>query len=232
MSQTAAPTELPAAVLFDQDGTLVDTEPVWMDSEVEMVTRAGGTWTHEMAADAVGRPIEFTGRALSERGGVPGTVEQIVDELVGMVVDHLRTQGVPWMAGALDTLAMCRDLGVPCALVTSSYRRLAQVVVDASDGELRFAVTGDEVANAKPDPEPYLTAAAKLGVDIRDCIAVEDSPSGLGSALASGAHVIGIPCVKPIEARPGLSRLGSLAELNEDVLRRVASGEVVDTLVD
>lgn len=218
---------LPDAVLWDLDGTLVDTEPAWMDAEVELVARHGGTWTHADAETLVGSALPFAADVLRSKG-VVGTDDEIIDHLIARVLDTVGAS-MPWQPGVLDLLGALNGAGVPCAVVTMSYRRLAQVVVDAAPPATFAAlVAGDDVTNGKPDPEPYLRAAELLGVDPRRCVAVEDSPTGLASAEAAGTTVIGVQHVVPIAPAPGRNRLRTLVGFGLDDLRRTHAGELYD----
>src|SRR5262249_7102735 len=155
--------------------------------------------------------------------GVGLTDDEIRDFLHERVAAGL-AGGPPWQPGARELLHTLHEAGVPLALVTSSHRALAEPVAR----HVRLfdvVVCGDEVEQAEPDPEPYLTAARTLGVDPAECVAVEDSRSGIASALASGARVIGVEVVQPVSAQPGLSRVASLADLTLDLLARIGGGE-------
>ncbi|WP_312028438.1 HAD family hydrolase [Cellulosimicrobium composti] len=223
---------LPQAVLWDMDGTLVDTEPYWIAAEHELVEAHGGTWTHEDAMSLVGNPLRESAKVLRDRGGVDLPVDEIVAFLIGRVIDQVRVE-VPWQPGARELLATLRDAGVRCALVTMSYRELAAPVADlAPEGAFEVLVCGDEVERGKPDPEPYLLAARRLGVDVTRCVAVEDSPAGIASARASGAATLGVQAVVPVPAAPGLSRTPSLERVDLDLLTRLVAGEVVDLMAD
>nr|WP_290438822.1 HAD family phosphatase [Cellulosimicrobium cellulans] len=224
------PAGLPAAVLWDMDGTLVDTEPYWMAAEHELVEAHGGTWTHEDAMLLVGNPLLTSARILRERGGVDLPEPEIVRFLIGRVIDQVRVE-VPWRPGARELLVALREAGVPCALVTMSYRELAEPVVElAPDGAFQVLVCGDEVEHGKPHPEPYLTAAERLGVDVTRCVALEDSPTGIASARAARAATIGVEAVVPVEPAPGLSRASSLEHVDLALLARVVGGEQVDLM--
>ncbi|WP_240644212.1 HAD family hydrolase [Antribacter gilvus] len=222
-------TDLPAAVLFDMDGTLVDSEPYWMQAEHELVAQHGGAWTHEDALGVVGQTLLVTGARL-QAAGVPMEPAEIVAWLVDRVNARLRVE-VPWRPGVLTLLGDLRAAGVPCAVVTMSYRSQAEAVAAGAPADtFSYLVTGDEVTHGKPHPEPYLTAASLLGVPVEECVAIEDSPVGISSAVASGARTLGVEAVVPVEERPGLSRARSLEQVDLGVLARIASGEVVDLL--
>ncbi len=213
---------LPAAVLWDMDGTLIDSEPFWIGAERELAAAHGAEWTHEDGLAMVGNPMGMCAAALRSRG-VDLTDEEICSFLNSRVAAGVAA-GTPWQPGAQELLAALVDAQVPMALVTSSHRELADPFV-RSAGVFDISVCGDEVARPKPDPEPYLTAAARLGVDIADCVAFEDSPAGIASAAASGAHVIAIEVMVGIAPRPGVSRVRSLADVTLDDLGRVLRGE-------
>lgn len=218
---------LPQAVLLDMDGTLVDTEPYWMAAEHELTARHGVTWTHEDALGLVGNPLTVSAKVLHD-AGVAMEQADIVDWLVAAVKTRIE-HTVPWRPGMLDLLASLKDAGVPCAIVTMSYRELAEgVAAGVPEGTFATIVPGDEVTHGKPHPEPYLTAAQRLGVDVTGCVAVEDSPVGISSALASGARTIGVEAVVPVAARPGLSRLRTFDGVGLETIARVAAREVVD----
>jgi HAD superfamily hydrolase (TIGR01509 family) len=202
---------LPAAVLWDMDGTLVDTEPYWMQAEDELVSAWGGQWSHEDALTLVGAGLWHSARVLQGRG-VQLTEDEIVDHLTDRVLEQIETIGTPWRAGARELLAELRGAGVKTALVTMSVRRMAEHVA----GQLGFngfdtVVSGDDVTHAKPHPEPYLVAAERLGVDPADCIAIEDSAPGTASAVAAGAVVIAVPFVLPLPESDDYTLWESLA---------------------
>jgi len=220
-------TVLPAAVLWDMDGTLVDTEPYWIAAEHELVREHGGSWTHEDAMSLVGKALLESAEILQAHGVDLGA-EPIVDYLVLRVAAAVARR-VPWQPGALELLTDLAAAGVPCALVTMSYRSLTEALVAAAPaGVFGAVVAGDEVTHGKPHPEAYLRAAALLGVEPGRCVALEDSPPGIQSALASGARTIGIEVMVPVAAQPGLSRVASLVGLTLADLGRVAGGFTLD----
>lgn len=192
------PYDLPAAVLWDMDGTIVDTEPYWIECEYALVEAHGGTWSDEHARALVGNNLPDSGRYIREHGGVDLTPEEIVDTLIAGVVERIRRH-IPWRPGAQDLLAALNAEGVPCALVTMSYRPMAEAVVECLPrGSFATLVCGDEVTHGKPHPEPYLTAADLLGVDPGACVAIEDSPTGVASATAAGVPVLAVEHLVPV----------------------------------
>ncbi|MGR2751767.1 HAD family hydrolase [Agromyces arachidis] len=192
-------TALPAAVLWDMDGTLVDTEPYWMRAEGELVREFGGTWTDEEALQVVGAGL-WEAAAVFQGAGVELDADTIVARLTARVREQLADHGVPWQPGARELLKSVREAGIPTALVTMSVRSMAEDIVGAIPFEaFDVLVTGDEVAEPKPHPEPYLAAAGLLGVDIRDCVAIEDSVPGLRSAASAGTIAIGVPHMVPLD---------------------------------
>jgi HAD superfamily hydrolase (TIGR01509 family) len=184
------PSELPAAVLWDMDGTLVDTEPYWIQTEFELAERYGGTWSEAHALNLVGNDLLHSGRYIREHMGIDRTPEEIVDELLDGVVRRVE-DAVPWRPGAVDMIEAVRAAGIPNALVTMSWERLvAPILAQLPPETFRVVVTGDRVSQGKPHPEPYLTAAAALGLRAEDCLAIEDSNTGARSAEAAGCLVL------------------------------------------
>ncbi|QIK84919.1 HAD family phosphatase [Sanguibacter sp. HDW7] len=213
------------------DGTIIDTEPYWLAAEAELVAEHGGTWSDAQGLELVGMNLLDSAVALQEHG-VSLTRQEIADDLTGRVAALLAAR-VPWRPGAAELLADLRERGVPCALVTMSYREMVQHLLDALPaGTFDVVVTGDEVERGKPDPEPYLRAADLLGVDVARCVAIEDSRPGVASALASGAATIAVRGHVPVAQHPGLSRVRSLETLDLGLLGHVLAGGIVDDLGD
>jgi HAD superfamily hydrolase (TIGR01509 family) len=211
------------AVLFDMDGTLVDTEPYWMAAEWALVEEFGGTWSEQHAHALVGNALLVSAEYIRQHGGVDLEPELIVEWLLDRVV-HDAEQSMPWRPGAQELLAELRTAGVPCALVTMSYDRLAQTMIDKLPPKtFQTVVTGDQVSDGKPHPEAYLTAAARLGVDPRDCVAIEDSPTGVASAEAAGCVVIAIPHRVTIPKVAGRRFATELTDLSLMALQDLAS---------
>ncbi|WP_277050645.1 HAD family hydrolase [Ruania albidiflava] len=227
----AASEVLPAAVLWDMDGTLVDTEPYWMAAEVALSAEHGGTWDENLALDLVGMSLEASAAELQARAGIRGTITEIVHELLARVVMQVRSNGVPWQPGARELLTAVREAGVPSALVTMSWKPLSDVVLAGIPaGTFDVVVTGDGVDQGKPHPEPYLRAASALGVHPSACVAIEDSLPGIASATAAGTRVLAVQAKVPVPPAPGRNRLASLEQVGLADLRRIAAGELYDLL--
>lgn len=193
----------PAAVLWDMDGTLIDSEPFWLLSESRLASDYGATWTEENGHELIGKSLYDSSALLKDRLSIQDlSVEQVIDRLTDEVVAQLRTS-LPWRPGALELLMDLRQQGVKTALVTMSMRRMALAVIEQIPFHaFDVVVAGDDVKFGKPNPEPYLKAADLLGVDPSQCIALEDSKTGLASAEAAGTLAIGIPNIVPIPQTP------------------------------
>ena len=184
------------ACLFDMDGTLIDTEPYWIEAETRLVGEHGGTWSADQGLALVGSGLPGTADAL-QRAGVDMEPRAIIDWLSESVRDRMREQ-MPWRPGAVELISALHDASIPVALVTMSFPPTAMALVDALSHELgrdafHTVVTGEDVTYPKPHPEAYLTAADALGVAISHCVAFEDSGHGAASAFSSGAITIGLP---------------------------------------
>jgi len=197
------------------DGTLVDTEPYWIDAELRLVERFGGYWSEELGRGLVGNALPASAVVLQE-AGVRLAVREIIDELIGSVIDQVRGR-IPWRPGARELLAELGEAGIPTALVTMSEQTLArEIVAQLQEGSFDYVVTGDMVVHGKPHPEPYLRAveqlcAARPQVDKSRIIALEDSLPGATSAQAAGLVTVAIPHVVPIPEDPGRYRWDTLA---------------------
>lgn len=208
------------------DGTLVDTEPYWMRAETELVEAWGGTWTHDDALTLIGNALDRSALVLQSRG-VALEADEIIDALTDRVMEQLRV-AVPWRPGARELLASVREAGVRTALVTMSWRRMAEAIAERAGFEaFDVVVAGDEVEQGKPDPEAYLRATAALGVDPAACVAVEDSEVGVAAAVASGAMTIAVPSHVPLPESPAYTLWPTLegrlvADLADLHARRVA----------
>jgi len=216
---TEASQALPSAVLWDMDGTLVDTEPYWVEAEYDLADKHGGTWSDEHSENLIGHDLLDSGRYIREHMGVDLEPSEIVEELLDRVVGRVEHE-VPWRPGAVELLTDLRQHDVPCALVTMSYRRFVAPVLAALPVDAFAAViTGDAVSHGKPHPEPYLKAARNLGVAADECLAIEDSNTGARSAEAAGCTVLVVPHHVPV--LPGERRVF------RDSLLGLSAGELV-----
>jgi HAD superfamily hydrolase (TIGR01509 family) len=207
-----------AAVLFDMDGLLVNSEPVWYDVESAVVARLGGVWTPADQAACIGGTMTASCRYIIERTGTSMSAEQLSEEMVAEMVVRFR-RDLPLQDGALPLLDALHQRGVPIGLVSSSYRRLMDAALEQlGAGRFDVTVAGDEVAHGKPDPEPYLTACELLGVDASNTVVLEDADTGVRSAEAAGCIVVAVPSVAPIEAAPRRHVVPSLRSVTPDWL--------------
>lgn len=191
----------PKAVLWDMDGTLIDSEPHWIRSQRELAAKHDAEWTDEDGATLVGLSLSASSQIFKDKLGLPISPDEVTRELTNSVSEGLK-QEIVWRPGAKELLKQLRRNGVKTALVTMSLRSMALQVVDAIDfNAFDVVVAGDDVIHGKPHAEPYLKAAALLGVDPKDCVAFEDSISGILSAEAAGTKAVGIPNVMRIPAR-------------------------------
>src|SRR3954454_6014229 len=198
---TAMETPLPAAVIFDNDGLLLDTESVWTRAEQDLFERRSLEFTPQNKRELVGTSAEIAGGILERRLGEPGCAAELIEELNELVVAELE-HGVEAMLGAADLLHRLKRRGTPIGLVSNSplpfVQRSLEIVgfVDHFD----VVLSAHEVAAPKPAPDPYLEACRRLGVEPGpSVIALEDSPTGVAAARAAGLTVIGVPSLEGIE---------------------------------
>ncbi|WP_267898832.1 HAD family hydrolase [Saccharopolyspora rhizosphaerae] len=208
----------PAAVLFDMDGTLVDSEKLWTIALDDYAAHRGGSLSQRTREDMVGSNMTRSMRLLLVDLGLPDGNSEIAAAAswVARRMTQLFAEGLPWRPGAQEALRSANELGLRTALVTSTIRPLTDLALDTL-GHDSFDVTvcGDEVdGRNKPDPEPYLKAARLLEVDPADCVAIEDSPTGVASAEAAGCAVLAVPCEVPLEPGPLRTLRDSLAEVD------------------
>lgn len=219
------PRREPAAVLWDMDGTLVDTEKLWDVPLREAAERLGVRLSAQQRAEFVGSNMNDTVTALLGFAGLAVT-EPRCAEISGLIVERigeLFSQPLPWRPGAVEALDSVRAAGWPAALVTSTQRRTTELALHTIGAEhFDATVCGDEVGgHNKPDPEPYLRAARLLGVDPARCVAVEDSAAGAASARAAGAAVLVVPCDAPVDAGERTVLRDSLVGVDAAELRSI-----------
>jgi HAD superfamily hydrolase (TIGR01509 family) len=201
-------------VLFDMDGLLIDSEPLWLAAETEVMARLGGPpWTTADQQALLGGSLQRTVRHLSAKATRPQPPAVVADWLMSGVEDQVRTHGVPLQPGAVALLASVKAVGLPHALVTSSERSFMDAVLASTGLSFDLTVCADDVTHTKPDPEPYLLAAKLLGVAPGLCSALEDSSNGVASAEAAGCRVFAVPSLLPIPPAPGRTVVRSLLDL-------------------
>jgi HAD superfamily hydrolase (TIGR01509 family) len=218
-SATGHPASGLQAVLFDMDGLLVDSEPLWFEVECQVMARLGGQWSEADQAALVGGSLQRTLGYLLARAATPASAADVTRWLTEGMTGMLAARGLSMLPGARELVAEVRAAGVPHALVTSSERPIMDAVLRAIGGEFCVTVCAADVSRGKPDPEPYLRAAALLGADPRCSVALEDSPNGIASAEAAGCAVVAVPSLMPIQPRPGRLVVGSLREVDLALLR-------------
>jgi HAD superfamily hydrolase (TIGR01509 family) len=203
-----------SAVLWDLDGTLVDTEPCWAAAEMALAERYGGTWSPAQSLQVVGFDLLDAARFMRAQMGIDVSPQRIVDEMLADVTEQVERE-VPWRPGSRELLASLTSAEVPCALVTMSYTRFVKPILQGlPPGSFRTVVTGDTVTRGKPHPEPYLTAARELDVPAGECLAIEDSDTGATSAAAAGCTVLCAPLHVPVPSGPGRIFTKSLVGLS------------------
>jgi beta-phosphoglucomutase-like phosphatase (HAD superfamily) len=237
------------AVLFDMDGLLVDSEPLWFEAETTVMALMGSAWSHADQQRLVGRPMKHSLGYMLARAARPVPEETVERWLADGITSLVRQRGVPMLPGARELITEVKAAGLPCALVTSAQPDLMNAVLETIGAALRapvldvpvldvpvfdvpvfdvpvFDVTvcAADVQHGKPDPEPYRLAARLLGVPPGCCVALEDSHSGVASAETAGFSVIAVPNVAAVPARPGRIIVSSLGEVNLARLRQVAAG--------
>ncbi|MEO0066892.1 MAG: hypothetical protein RJB63_17 [Actinomycetota bacterium] len=195
--------KLPAAVLWDMDGTLVDSEEYWLSSEQNLAQEFNGTWNAQDGLDLIGMSLYDSSKVMKTKMGLSLEPDEIINRLTDDVVAQLQVS-IPWRPGAQTLLRELKKRGVKTALVTMSMKRMAESVANQIPFKaFDVIVAGDMVSQGKPHPEPYLMAAQLLGVAPGDCVAFEDSHTGLTSAEAAGTKAIGVTNIVPIPELPG-----------------------------
>jgi HAD superfamily hydrolase (TIGR01509 family) len=216
-----------AAVLFDMDGTLVNSEPLWEETLHELAAELGGTLSDAARASMVGTDMATSMTILHADLGQPWRDIAASGLRITELTERLFARGLPWRDGARELLAECRSSGLPLALVTSTERRLVEVALQTLGRDtFEVVVCGDEVSHTKPHPAPYLRAAELLGVDVTRCVAIEDSPTGVRSAVAAGAAVLGVPGDVVLAPELGATLAPSLTGVDLAFLRRLLADDL------
>ncbi len=207
-----------SAILFDMDGTLIDSEPLWLEAEIEIMEELGCNWDQQDQISCLGGPIDKTENYMQERSNNIKPFGYFTEKLDDVMEKKLSTK-LNLIPNALEIINDCKRSELKIALVTASSGRLMKAVLKRFPvGIFDAVVSYDDVKRSKPDPEPYLLAAKTLGVDITNCVVLEDSLTGVQSGLSAGAQVIGIPHLVKMPSNPNLRVVESLSEINMDRL--------------
>lgn len=203
----------PAAVVFDNDGLLLDTESVWTRAEEVLFLRRGRDFTLANKQELIGTSAQIAGGILERRLDEPGRAAAIIAELNELVLEELE-RGVEPMPGAAGLLAVLRERGTPIGLVSNSPRLFIErsLAITGLDGGFDEVLSAHEVAAPKPAPDPYLEVCRRLGVEPAQAVALEDSPTGVAAAVAAGMTVVGIPSLAGIDLAEAHHRAASLAD--------------------
>jgi len=203
-----------SAILFDMDGTLIDSEPIWLEAEIEVMAEVGCKWDQADQINCLGGPMDRTEKYMQERSNNIKPYGYFGKRLEAVMEIKL-SEKLELLPNALNLLKQCQNLSIPMALVTASTGKLMRSALTKFPKDI-FAVTisCDDVVKTKPDPAPYLLAAEKLSVDITQCVVFEDSLTGIKSALGSGAQVVGIPHLVTMPSDPNLRVIDSLTQID------------------
>jgi HAD superfamily hydrolase (TIGR01509 family) len=210
-------------VLFDMDGLLVDTEPLWFETEADVMARLGAPWTKLDQEQLLGGSMDHTVGYLLARATRPAPPADVARWMTEGMLRRAAEGRVVVRPGARELLDEVARAGLPFALVTGSQRPFTEAVLASTGFRFPVTVTGDDVTRTKPDPEPYLLAAKLLDADPGQCVALEDSPNGVASATTAGCLVVAVPTLLPIPPAPGRLIAASLSDVNLATLRALAA---------
>jgi HAD superfamily hydrolase (TIGR01509 family) len=210
-------------VLFDMDGLLVDTEPLWFETEADVMARLGAPWTKQDQEQLLGGSMDNTVGYLLARATRPVPPADVARWMTEGMLRRAAEGRVVVRPGARELLNEVAATGIPYALVTGSQRPFTDAVLASTGFRFPVTVTGDDVARTKPDPEPYLLAAKLLDADPEQCVALEDSPNGVASATGAGCLVVAVPTLLAIPPAPRRLVVPSLSGITLATLRALAA---------
>jgi len=201
------------AIFFDMDGLMVDSEPEWFLSEIEVTKPFGYTWLEDDQIACLGGPLSKVGQYMFDKCGQQNSPEYFTQTLIDTQVARMRGN-TPTLPGAVELVRELQSQGVKTALVSASPRNIVDAVLDNLGHDLfPFSISADDVVKTKPDPEAYLKAAHMSGSNITNCLVFEDSLTGMNAAIASGAYLIGVPHLVSIEESARVRVIKSLEQL-------------------
>jgi len=209
------------AVFFDMDGLMVDSEPEWFQSEIEVTRPFGYIWTEEDQVACLGGPLSRVGTYMQDKCGGVKTPEYFTQELIQTQALKMRGN-TPTMPGALDLVRELQANGIKTGLVSASPRIIVDAVLDNLGHNLfPFSISSNEVENTKPHPDCYLKAASITQSKIENCLVFEDSLTGMNAATSSGAYLIAVPHLVTIDESSKVRVIASLEQLNVDKLKHL-----------
>lgn len=202
-----------SAILFDMDGTIIDSEPLWLQAEIQVMAELGCHWDEQDQINCLGGPMERTEKYMQEKSGNVkpyGYFGQRLNEVMKLKF----VKDLELIPNALELITKSKEAGLKTALVTASGRELMNSALTRfPESSFDIAISRDDVANSKPHPEPYLMAAEKLKVKITECVVLEDSMTGVRAGLDSGAQVVAISHIIPIANEKNLRVISNLSEI-------------------
>jgi len=202
------------AVFFDMDGLLVDSEPEWFQSEIEVTRPFGYAWTEEDQVACLGGPLSRVGKYMHDKFNGAQTPEFFTQALIDTQALKMRGK-TPTMPGALSLVRELQANGIKTGLVSASPRNIVDAVLDNLGHDLfPFSISSDDVENTKPHPDCYLKAATMTDSNIHNCLVFEDSLTGMKAATSSGAYLIAVPHLVTIEESSKVRVIASLEQLN------------------
>ena len=211
------------AVFFDMDGLLVDSEPEWLQSEIEVTLPYGYTWLEEDQIACLGGPLSRVGEYMHDKCGGQESPTFFTQKLIDTQAAKMRGN-TPTMPGAIELVRELQSHGVKTALVSASPRNIVDAVLDNLGHDLfPFSISSDDVINTKPHPDAYLKAAHTSGSEITNCLIFEDSLTGMKAAISSGAYLIAVPHLVSISESAKVRVIKSLAQLSHETLEKLHS---------
>jgi HAD superfamily hydrolase (TIGR01509 family) len=211
------------AVFFDMDGLMVDSEPEWFQSEIEVTKPFGYTWLESDQIACLGGPLSRVGQYMYDKCGRVESPSFFTQELIRVQAEKMRGN-TPTMPGAVELVRNLQSHGVKTALVSASPRNIVDAVLDNLGHDLfPFSISSDDVVNTKPQPDCYLKAAAISQSKITNCLVFEDSLTGMSAATASGAYLIAVPHLVSIEESARVRVIKSLKQLDFEKLQQLHS---------
>ena len=202
------------AIFFDMDGLMVDSEPEWLQSEIDVTAPYGYTWLEEDQIACLGGPLSRVGQYMFDKCGQQESPEFFTQSLIDTQAAKMRGN-TPTMPGAVELVRELQSHGVKTALVSASPRNIVDAVLDNLGHDLfPFSISSDDVVNTKPHPDGYLKAAAISESDISNCLIFEDSLTGMKAATSSGAYLIAVPHLVTIDESARVRVIKSLVQLD------------------